>query len=113
MTHPLPSPSTFKSSTGEVAYLSAYDAAMKVWPVPYEGIEISNRFGLTHVVASGPKNASPLVLLHGYWATLTMWTPNISDFSKGPGSTPLMSWVNPARASPTCRYETRPTTLHG
>ena len=83
MTHPLPSPSTFKSSTGEVAYLSAYDAAMKVWPVPYEGIEISNRFGLTHVVASGPKNASPLVLLHGYWATLTMWTPNIAAFSEG------------------------------
>ena len=74
--------SAFKSSEGEAAYLSAYDAAMKVWPVPYEEMEISSRFGVTHVVASGPKNAPSLVLLHGYWATLTMWTPNISEFSR-------------------------------
>jgi pimeloyl-ACP methyl ester carboxylesterase len=75
-------PSAFKSSRGEAAYFSAYDAAMQRWPVPYEAMEISSRFGVTHVVASGPENAPPLVLLHGYWATLTMWTPNISALSK-------------------------------
>jgi len=75
--------SAFKSSEGEAAYLCAYDAAMKMWPVPYDEMDISSRFGVTHVVASGPGNAPPLVLLHGYWATLTMWTPNISEFSKG------------------------------
>ena len=37
---------------------------------------------MTHVVVSGPKDAPPLVLLHGYWATSTMWSPNIADFSK-------------------------------
>jgi len=72
----------FKTAGGEAAYLSAYDAAMKAWPVSYEEVEISSRFGLTHVVASGPKNAPSLVLLHGYWATLAMWTPNILDFSR-------------------------------
>jgi pimeloyl-ACP methyl ester carboxylesterase len=75
-------PSAFKSSEGEAAYLSAYDAAMKAWPVPYEAMDISSRFGVTHVVTSGPRNAPSLVLLHGYWATLTMWTPNISEFSR-------------------------------
>src|SRR5207245_8346664 len=25
--------------------------------------------------------AQPLVLLHGYWATLTMWAANLTDFS--------------------------------
>lgn len=75
-------PSAFKSSEGEAAYLSVYDTAMQAWPVPYEALDISNRFGVTHVVASGPKSAPPLVLLHGYWATLTMWTPNISELSK-------------------------------
>ena len=80
---PLMTPtSAFKSSVGEAAYLSAYAAAMQLWPVPCEELEISSRFGVTHVVASGPKNAPPLVLLHGYWATLTMWTPNISALSK-------------------------------
>jgi pimeloyl-ACP methyl ester carboxylesterase len=55
---------------------------MKMWPVPYEEIEIPTRFGMTHVVASGPKDAPPLVLLHGYFVTLNMWLPNIADFSK-------------------------------
>jgi pimeloyl-ACP methyl ester carboxylesterase len=55
---------------------------MQLWPVPYDELEISRRYGVTHVVASGPRNAPSLVLLHGYWATLTMWTPNISELSK-------------------------------
>jgi pimeloyl-ACP methyl ester carboxylesterase len=74
--------SAFKTPEGEAAFLAAYDAAMKLWPVPYEEFEIPNPFGTTHVVVSGPKDAPPLVLLHGYMATSTMWAPNIADFSK-------------------------------
>jgi pimeloyl-ACP methyl ester carboxylesterase len=74
--------SPFKTPEGEAAYLAAYEAAMKLWPVPYEEREIPTRFGMTHVVISGPKEAPPLVLLHGYMATLMMWAPNIADFSK-------------------------------
>jgi pimeloyl-ACP methyl ester carboxylesterase len=33
-------------------------------------------------VICGPKTAPPVVLLHGYMATLTMWSPNIAAFSK-------------------------------
>jgi pimeloyl-ACP methyl ester carboxylesterase len=75
-------PSAFKTPDGETSFLAAYDAALKRWPVPYEEIDVPTRFGTTHVVASGPKDASPLVLLHGYWATSTMWASNIADFSK-------------------------------
>jgi pimeloyl-ACP methyl ester carboxylesterase len=75
-------PSPFKTPDGKAAYLAAYDAAMKFWPVPYEEMEVPTRFGMTHVVVSGRKEARPLVLLHGYLATLTMWVPNIADFSK-------------------------------
>src|SRR5215510_8448387 len=74
--------SAFKTPEGEAAYLEAYDAAMKLLPVSYEEMTIQSRFGLTHVVISGPKDAPPLVLLHGYMATSTMWSPNIEDFSK-------------------------------
>jgi pimeloyl-ACP methyl ester carboxylesterase len=74
--------SAFKTFDGETAFLTAYEAAMKLWPIPYEEIEIPTRFGMTHVVTSGPKDAPPLVLLHGYFVTLTMWSPNIADFSK-------------------------------
>jgi pimeloyl-ACP methyl ester carboxylesterase len=73
---------TSATRRGTAAYLAAYDAAMASWPVPYEDMEIASRFGTTHVVASGPKDAPPLVLLHGYWATLTMWAPNVEDLSK-------------------------------
>ncbi len=74
--------SAFKTVEGETAYLAAYDAAMELWPVPYEEIQIPTRFGMTHVVTSGPENAPPLVLLHGMLATLTMWSPNVADFCK-------------------------------
>jgi pimeloyl-ACP methyl ester carboxylesterase len=75
-------PSVFRTPEGKAAFLAAYDATMKLWPVPYEEMEIPCRFGITHVIVSGPKSAPPLVLLHGYWATSTMWAPNIADFSK-------------------------------
>ena len=74
--------SAFKTPEGEARFLAAYDAAMTLWPVPYEEIDVSSRFGTTHVVVSGAKTAPPLVLLHGYMATLTMWSPNIAAFSK-------------------------------
>jgi pimeloyl-ACP methyl ester carboxylesterase len=74
--------SAFKTPEGEAAYLTAYDAALKLWPVPYDQIDIPTRFGTTHVLISGPKDASPLVLLHGYMATSIMWSPNIIDFSQ-------------------------------
>jgi pimeloyl-ACP methyl ester carboxylesterase len=74
-------PSPFKSRKGEAEYLAAYGASMQLWPVPYESLDISNHFGRTHVVASGPKDAPPLVLLHGLLVSLTIWAPNIADLS--------------------------------
>src|SRR5262245_2002714 len=74
--------SAFKTRDGETRFFIAYNAALKEWPVPYEEIDIPSWFGTTRVVACGPKTAPPLVLLHGYMATLTMWSPNIAAFSR-------------------------------
>ena len=74
--------SAFKTPEGEAQFLSAYDDEMKLWPVPYEQVDVRSRFGTTHVVICGPKTAPPLVLLHGYMATSVMWSPNIADFSE-------------------------------
>jgi pimeloyl-ACP methyl ester carboxylesterase len=74
--------SAFKTSDGEAQFLAAYNKEMKLWPVPYEQVDVRSRFGTTHVVICGPRTAPPLVLLHGYMATLTMWSPNIAAFSK-------------------------------
>lgn len=75
-------PSQFKTPEGEVAYLAAYETALQSWPVPYEAMRIPSRFGTTFVVASGSKNAPPLVLLHGFMTTLLLWTPNIAELSR-------------------------------
>jgi pimeloyl-ACP methyl ester carboxylesterase len=72
----------FTSPEGEARFRAAYDAALKVWPVPYEEFDVPTRFGKTHVIACGPTDAPPLVLLHGYMATSVMWAPNIGDFSR-------------------------------
>lgn len=78
----IPDRRAFKTLEGEAAYLAAYTAAMKFWPVPYDELAIPSRFGTTHVVVTGLKGAPPLVLLHGYWATLTMWSLNVADLSQ-------------------------------
>jgi pimeloyl-ACP methyl ester carboxylesterase len=72
----------FRTPEGKARFRAAYDAALKTWPVPYEEFDVPTRFGKTHVIACGPTDAPPLVLLHGYMATSVMWAPNIVDISR-------------------------------
>jgi pimeloyl-ACP methyl ester carboxylesterase len=72
----------YKTKESETAYLAAYKAAMKSWPVPWEEIEVTNRFGTTYAIVSGSVGAPPLILLHGFFTTLLLWTPNIADLSR-------------------------------
>lgn len=72
----------FKTRHGETSYLGAYDQAMKSWPVPWQEIKVAGRYGTTYVIASGPEQAPPLILLHGFFTTLLLWIPNIADLSR-------------------------------
>ena len=71
----------FKSPEGEATYHAAYDKVLALWDVPYECLRVATQFGTTHVIASGPTAAPPLVLLHGIAISSTMWYPNIADLS--------------------------------
>ena len=75
-------PSHFKTPEGEAAFLAAYDEALESWPVPFERSRSRRVIGTTYVVVSGPEDAPPLVLLHGFFTTLLLWTPNIAALSK-------------------------------
>ena len=75
-------PSPFKSPEGEAEYMAAYEATMKLWTVPYESKDIVSRFGSTHIVLCGPKDAPPLVLLHSFFSSLTNWAYTIADLSR-------------------------------
>jgi pimeloyl-ACP methyl ester carboxylesterase len=74
--------SVFRSREGELEYLAAYQDALKLWPVPYEESYVPTRLGDTHIIASGPLGATPLVLLHPSGSPATIWYRNVGTFSE-------------------------------
>jgi pimeloyl-ACP methyl ester carboxylesterase len=73
--------STFNSVESKTEYMAAYDAILECWPVAYESIELPTRFGTTHILASGPLDASPLLLLPGNYDSSISWFHNIAALS--------------------------------
>ncbi|WP_445491816.1 alpha/beta fold hydrolase [Niallia sp. 03133] len=71
----------FRKNGNEQPFIEAYEEVLKLWPVPYEEIMISTRFGQTHLIAAGPKDAEPLILIHGMAFSATMWYPNIESLA--------------------------------
>jgi pimeloyl-ACP methyl ester carboxylesterase len=72
----------YKSPEAEARAMAAYDAAMELWPIPYEALDVPTRFGNTHVIVSGPRNAPPFVLLHCSRFNSAIWSPIIADLSR-------------------------------
>jgi pimeloyl-ACP methyl ester carboxylesterase len=72
----------FSSSSGEQQVLKAYDEIMALWPVPFEDLFIPTRLGSTHVIASGPKDAPPVVLVHAFYASAASWYRNVGSLSR-------------------------------
>src|SRR5688572_21678913 len=72
----------FKTEAAEARYIAAYDAVLAKWPVAYQEITVPTRLGATHVIASGPADAPPVVLLHAAMATATVWRPNVLALSE-------------------------------
>ncbi|PIB37577.1 hypothetical protein BFP72_15100 [Reichenbachiella sp. 5M10] len=71
-----------KVSPENEAYYEAYDKTLMLWQTVYHQVYVPTSYGEAHVVVSGPKDAEPLVLLHGMNASSTMWYPNIKALSK-------------------------------
>ncbi|MFC1879513.1 alpha/beta fold hydrolase [Chloroflexota bacterium] len=59
-----------------------YAEKLARWPAAYESRCITTCFGRTHVLACGPVEAPPLLLLHGLAITSMMWLPNIAALSE-------------------------------
>ena len=72
----------FKTPEGQSQYLAAYDRSLGLWPVPYTSCLVPTPYGQTHVIISGPENAFPLVLLHGGYASSSMWFANVASLSE-------------------------------
>ncbi|PKP17844.1 MAG: alpha/beta hydrolase [Bacteroidetes bacterium HGW-Bacteroidetes-23] len=72
----------FKRKQEKSKYIKAYNETLKLWKIPFQEENIITSYGTAHIIISGPKNAEPLVLLHGMDASSTMWYPNIKALSK-------------------------------
>lgn len=106
---------TFPDSVKKELYYKRYDESLKQWNMEIETFYIDTTFGKTHVIACGPKDAQPVVLIHGMTVSSTMWFANapvwsqnyrvyaidtIGDFGKSECQRPittsleLNSWLN-------------------
>lgn len=72
----------FPTADTRELYYKKYDDSLKQWSSEMESLYIETTFGKTHVIACGPKNAQPLVLLHGMTVSSAMWFANAPVWSK-------------------------------
>jgi pimeloyl-ACP methyl ester carboxylesterase len=72
----------YTSTDGARAVEQRYRELLADWPVPAEHRHVPTREGETFVVASGPRDAPPLVLLHGSGSNTMMWAPDVAAWSE-------------------------------
>lgn len=72
----------FRSAKGEKAVRERYRELLADWPVPHEELSVPTRQGETFVIASGPADAPPVVLLHGTGINSVMWKTDVGPLSK-------------------------------
>ncbi len=72
----------FKSQEGKTAVLKFYDSFLENWPSPNEKFYVKTRFGNTFIIATGEKDAPPVVLLHGSAFNSLMWLEDSREYSR-------------------------------
>lgn len=71
----------FKSQEGKEAVVKAYESILESWPAPSEKLYVNTRYGKTFMIASGDKEAPPLILLHGSAMNSIMWLGDAYQYS--------------------------------
>jgi pimeloyl-ACP methyl ester carboxylesterase len=72
----------YATAAGGRAVEERYREILKLWPIPNERLTIQTREGDTFVVACGPQDAPPLLLLHGSGANTAMWMGDVADWAQ-------------------------------
>jgi pimeloyl-ACP methyl ester carboxylesterase len=74
--------SYYPTAAVEQAFQVLYDQRLDAWPVPFDTLRVPTTYGTTYIIASGPAEAPPVVLLHAMGVTATMWLPNVAALSR-------------------------------
>lgn len=72
----------FRSAEARAAFLSVYDRLAADWPEDADTRMLPTGHGETLVRSTGPKDAPPLILLHGGRANSLQWLPNIEGLAR-------------------------------
>lgn len=73
----------FKSSEGKQLIYESYDRLLELWGVSKEEIDIDTTYGKTHIIISGNRANSPLLLFHGTGDNSAMaWLNNVQELTK-------------------------------
>ncbi len=72
----------FRSEEGRALYLAAYEHTLSHWPSGWSSSYVDTEEGTTHILSMGREDAPPLVLLHGFRVSSTMWGANIGALSQ-------------------------------
>jgi pimeloyl-ACP methyl ester carboxylesterase len=74
--------SIYASPEVKARFMAIYDKKMGEWPVPYEDLFLDTEYGTVHVIASGPQDAPPLLLLHASGVSGWSWKYNAAGLSE-------------------------------
>ena len=72
----------YKSEAGAEAVRDRYLQFLARWPIENEHRYVETREGVTFVVACGPKDAPPVILLHGAGFNSSTWIGDVAEWSK-------------------------------
>jgi pimeloyl-ACP methyl ester carboxylesterase len=76
-----PAQSIYKSPQYERELQAIYDEKLAQWPVPYETRYVDTRYGKIHVIASGPEDGFPVLLLNASALAGWSWIHNVQALS--------------------------------
>lgn len=71
----------YRSPEGEREVLRRYRELLDRWPVPAEHLRVPTSEGETFVVAGGPADAPPVVLLHGSSTNSAVWLGDVPHWA--------------------------------
>jgi pimeloyl-ACP methyl ester carboxylesterase len=74
--------SLYKSAAGHAAVMAWYDNALRNIGVDYQSLTLDTRYGETHVIACGPQDAPPVLLIEGLGGNALLWKPQLPVLSK-------------------------------
>ncbi len=74
-------PSIYDSPEGKRLVISAYEAILQHWPIPYQLMKIPTTYGETTAIVSGADDLPALILLHGSSSNSAMWIGDVEALS--------------------------------